>query len=191
MEMLQGNSAPFLAVRMNGELLTADHGAPVRLVVPGWYGCSWIKWVEEISFVGADEPVTSQMREFAVRTHQNGSPQFARDYAPPVIDFAATPVRVEKRRVDGRLEYCIVGIAWGGDRPVDRLLIRFAPNDSPRPLTICPTPATHKTWSLWEYRWRPTEPGVYTIGLKAADPAIRTRRLDISFYVRKIRIDEV
>ncbi|MGH9172754.1 MAG: molybdopterin-dependent oxidoreductase, partial [Vicinamibacterales bacterium] len=35
----------FLAVRMNGEPLTPNHGAPVRLVVPGWYGCSWIKWV--------------------------------------------------------------------------------------------------------------------------------------------------
>ena len=37
----------FLAVTMNGEPLTADHGAPVRLVVPGWYGCCWIKWVNE------------------------------------------------------------------------------------------------------------------------------------------------
>ena len=189
--MLTSDNAPFLAVRMNGERLPDNHGAPVRLVVPGWYGCSWIKWVDEIAFVGADEPVTSQMREFSVRTHQNGIPQVARDYAPPVIDFAATPVRVEKRRVDGRLEYRIVGIAWGGDRPVDRLLIRFAPNDPPRPLTICPTPTTHKIWSLWEYRWQPTEPGIYAIGLKAADPTVRTRRLDLSFYVRKIRIDEV
>ena len=180
----------FLAVTMNGVPLTPDHGAPVRLVVPGWYGCSWIKWVNELRVVGADEPSTPQMLEFARRTHQNGLPKLARDYEPPVIDLAATPIRVEKRRVNGRLEYRVVGIVWGGDRPVDRLLIRFKAGETPQPLTICPAPKTHRSWSLWEYRWQPTEPGVYDIALKAADPSIRTRRLDISFYVRRVVIDE-
>ena len=32
----------FLAVKMNGVGVPADHGQPVRLVVPGWYGCTWI-----------------------------------------------------------------------------------------------------------------------------------------------------
>ena len=48
----------FLAIRMNGEPVPADHGKPVRLAVPGWYGCSWIKWVNEIRLVGPDEPAT-------------------------------------------------------------------------------------------------------------------------------------
>jgi DMSO/TMAO reductase YedYZ molybdopterin-dependent catalytic subunit len=181
----------FLAVGMNGETLTPDHGAPVRVVVPGWYGCSWIKWVNDVALVGADEPVTSQMIEFSLRTHQAGVPKLARDYEAPAIDLAAMPIRVEKRRVNGRLEYRIVGIVWGGDRPVDRLTIRFRAGDTPTEFSICPAPRTHRTWSLWDYRWRPTAPGVYNIALKAADPAIRTRRLDVSFYVRRVVIDEV
>src|SRR5687768_8310393 len=181
----------FLALRMNGDALIPDHGAPVRLVVPGWYGCSWIKWVNDIRFVGADEPVTSQMMEFSLRTHQGGIPKLARDYAAPVIDLAAMPIRVEKRRVAGRLEYRVVGIVWGGDKPVDRLTIRFRAGEAPTPFAICPAPRTHRTWSLWDYRWRPTEPGVYNIALDAADPAIRTRRLDASFYVRRVVIDEI
>jgi DMSO/TMAO reductase YedYZ molybdopterin-dependent catalytic subunit len=181
----------FLAVRMNGEPLTPDHGAPVRLVVPGWYGCSWIKWVNELRLVGADAPATSQMMEFSKRTHQTGVPKLARAYEPPTIDLAATPIRIEKRRLDGRLQYRVVGIVWGGDRPVDRLLIRFSAREQPTPFTICPAPQTHRTWSLWEYRWRPTEPGTYDIVLKAADPTIRTRRLDLSFYIRRVVIDEV
>jgi DMSO/TMAO reductase YedYZ molybdopterin-dependent catalytic subunit len=181
----------FLAVRMNGEALTPDHGAPVRLVVPGWYGCSWIKWVNELRLVNADAPTSSQMREFSKRTHQNGVPMIAREYEPPVIDLAATPIRVEKRRLDGRLQYRIVGIVWGGSRPVDRLAIRFTARQQPTPFAICPAPRTHRTWSLWEYRWRPTEPGIYDIVLKAADPSIRTRRLDLSFYIRRVVIDEV
>lgn len=181
----------FLAVRMNGEPLTPDHGAPVRLVVPGWYGCSWIKWVNELRLVGSDEPATSQMIEFSRRTHQSGAPRLARDYEPPAIDVAATPIRVEKRGVNGRLEYRIVGIVWGSDRPVDRLMIRFSAREDPTLFSVCPVPRTHRTWSLWDYRWRPPATGVYTIALKAADPTIRTRRLDISYYARRVVIEEI
>lgn len=181
----------FLALRMNGAPLAPDHGAPVRLVVPGWYGCSWIKWVDTIRGVGDDAPSTSQMREFAARTHQDGVPALARDFDAPTIDLAAMPVRVEKRRVAGRLAYRIVGIVWGGHAVTDRLTIRFTVRDTPAAFAICPRPATHRTWSLWEYWWRPTAPGVYDIVLKTADPAVRTRRLDLSFYLRRVRIDEV
>jgi DMSO/TMAO reductase YedYZ molybdopterin-dependent catalytic subunit len=181
----------FLAVRVNGEPLPRDHGAPLRLVVPGWYGCTWIKWVNAIRFVRADEPVTGQMVEFSLRTHQRTVPKLAREYEPPEIDLAAMPIRVEKRRVDGRLEYRVVGIVWGGNRPVDRLMIRFRAGDPPLPFALCPPPRTHRAWALWDYRWRPGTPGLYSIALTAADRSIRTRRLDVSFYVRRVYIDEV
>jgi DMSO/TMAO reductase YedYZ molybdopterin-dependent catalytic subunit len=176
---------------MNGQPLTPDHGAPIRLVVPGWYGCAWIKWVDDLRWAAADEPSTSQMLEFAFRTHQDAIPELARDYADPVIDTAAVPVRVEQRRVDGHTEYRVVGIVWGGTRPIDRLIIRFGSRDPGQPVAVCPAPPTARTWALWSYRWRPTEPGFYDITLRAADPAVRTRRLDLSFYVRRVRIGEI
>ena len=37
-----------ICFRMNGNELTPDHGAPVRMAVPGWGGTSWIKWLTEI-----------------------------------------------------------------------------------------------------------------------------------------------
>jgi DMSO/TMAO reductase YedYZ molybdopterin-dependent catalytic subunit len=37
-----------LALAMNGAPLSADHGAPVRLAVPGWYGMASVKWVTRI-----------------------------------------------------------------------------------------------------------------------------------------------
>lgn len=181
----------FLAIGMNGGPLTPDHGAPVRLVVPGWYGCSWIKWVDTIRAVSDDEPATSQMREFAARTHQDGVPALARDYRSPAIDLAATPVRVEKRRLGGRPEYRIVGIAWGGTRPVDGLTIRFRAGEEPRHVAVCPPTPASGIWTLWDYRWRPVEAGTYDIVVKAADPAVQTRRLDLSFYLRRVTIDEV
>jgi DMSO/TMAO reductase YedYZ molybdopterin-dependent catalytic subunit len=180
----------FLAFRLNGEPLPRDHGAPMRLVVPGWYGCTWIKWVNDIRLVGPDEPLTSQMIEFSLRTHQRTLPPLARDYEPPVIDLAAMPIRIEKRRVENRLEYRVVGIVWGGEKPVTEMLIRFRAGDTPTSFHLCPSPATHRTWSLWDYRWRPASPGVYSIALTAAERSIRTRRLDVSFYVRRVFIAE-
>jgi hypothetical protein len=47
------------------------------------------------------------------------------------------------------------------------------------------------TWTLWTHTWRPTERGRYQIVLRVDDPTIRTRRLDVFFYVREIQIDEV
>ena len=90
------------------------------------------------------------MKEFAGRTHQTARHDLALDYAAPDIQTAAMPIRVEKRRMPGGLEYRIVGIVWGGSKPVDRLAIRFGADDPWKPFSICPTPTT-RVWSLWEY----------------------------------------
>src|SRR5207302_3983578 len=98
--------------------LVRDRGAQVRLVVPGWYGCTCIKWVNEISFVGENAEATSQMREYAARTEQKGVPELAKDFQPAAIEQAAMPVRIEKWSVAGKIQYRVVGIAWGGTQPV-------------------------------------------------------------------------
>jgi DMSO/TMAO reductase YedYZ molybdopterin-dependent catalytic subunit len=181
----------FLAVRMNGEALPLDHGRPVRLVVPRWYGCAWIKWVHELRLVGADEPATSQMREFAGRTHQTRRHDLARDYTAPEIEAAAMPIRVDKWRGPLGITYLITGIVWGGTRPVERLHIRFSTGDSWKPFSVCPTPATAAIWSLWTYPWRPDRPGQYEIALRIPDTSVPQRRLDASYYVRQINIEQV
>src|SRR3954470_2473655 len=39
-----------LAWGLNGQLLPPQHGFPLRLVVPGWYGMTNVKWLERIDF---------------------------------------------------------------------------------------------------------------------------------------------
>ena len=182
------DTGAFLATELNGAALPPDHGAPVRLVVPGWYGCTCIKWVNEIRFVGEQEPATSQMREFASRTHQSGTPELARDYLPAEIDLAAMPVRVEKWRVSGAIRYRVVGLQWGGAARTDELEIRFGDGAWQ---SICMSGVSQAPWALWEYEWRPAATGTYAITLRAADPSIRTRRLDSGYYLREVAIDEV
>ena len=180
-----------LATHMNGAPLPREHGAPVRLVVPGWYGCACIKWVNRIEFVPDEAPPTTQMWEFANRTHQIGPPPLARDYTPAVIDTAAAPIRIERWEVAGRTEYRVIGILWGGDTPTNALAIRFRANEPWTPVENCPLPKSTLMWSLWTHTWRPTDPGRYEIVLKVTDPAIRTRRLDLFYYVREVVIDAI
>ena len=184
-------SGAFFATAMNGMKLPSDHGFPVRLVVPRWYGCACIKWVSRIDLTPDDEPATPQMREFAARTHQNGVPARAHDYEPAVIDCAAMPIRVEQWTIDGRTEYRVVGVIWGGSRPTDALTIRFKHNQPFVRVDHYAVPESTSTWSLWSHRWRPDVPGRYQIALRVSDPAIRTRRLDVFYYTREVQVDEV
>jgi DMSO/TMAO reductase YedYZ molybdopterin-dependent catalytic subunit len=182
---------PFLATEMNGTPLTNVHGAPVRLLMPRWYGCASIKWVNEIEFVNDDAPSTPQMREFARRTLQDGIPERASDFKPASVDQAAMPVRVEKWLVEGSIRYRVVGIMWGGERITDTLQIGFGPDETYAPLRVCPAPVTNDTWSLWTHEWKPRAPGYYQILLRVGDRSISTRRLDLYFYIRGVRVDEV
>ena len=177
-------------VEMNGKPLAADHGAPVRLVVPGWYGCAGIKWVTEITFVDDTAEATSQMQEYAARTHQKGLPTLARDFQAATIDQAAMPIRIEKWLVEEKIKYRVVGIAWGGHTPVKMLMIRFNPEEDYVPVDNF-VQTKNDPWTPWTHAWSPKEPGTYSIRLAVKDPAVRTRRLDSGYYVRSVEISEV
>ena len=181
------DAGAFLATAMNGQPLTRDHGAPIRLVVPGWYGCCCIKWVDEISIVDDRAEATSQMIEYAQRTHQRGTPKLAADYESPVIDCAAMPVRIEKWVAGREVRYRIAGISWGGARPAQSLEIRFNDGDYAPVDHYLPGDAL-VPWRLWTHWWVPQAWGTYEIRLKVADPGVRTRRLDLGYYARTVQI---
>lgn len=180
----------FLATEMNGSPLTSDHGAPVRLVVPGWYGCTCIKWVNEISFVDDAAAATSQMQEYAARTMQNGVPQLAREYRPATIEQAAMPIRIEKWVVAEKIRYRIVGIAWGGLVPVKKLQIRFNPEEEYAAVDDFKQTG-NDPWSFWTHAWTPKQPGTYMIRLHIADPGVTARRLEAGYYMRTVEISEI
>jgi DMSO/TMAO reductase YedYZ molybdopterin-dependent catalytic subunit len=180
----------FLSTEMNGSPLTRDHGAPVRLVVPGWYGCACIKWVDEITFTDDSAAATSQMQEYAARTMQNGVPQVAREYKPAMIEQAAMPIRIEKWAIDEKIRYRVVGIAWGGSAPVKKLQIRFNPEEEYVDVSDFQQTA-NDPWSFWTHAWAPKQPGTYMIRLRVADPGVPARRLEAGYYMRTVEIAEI
>ena len=184
-------SRAFLATHMNGTPLGPHHGGPVRLVVPGWYACTCIKWINRIEWVDEDVEATSQMLEFGTRTHQVPGTRLAREFTPATIDAAALPIRVEQWLVDRRPVYRVIGIVWGGSATVDALQIRFRTDDPWVDVSDYRRPATTATWGLWSHQWLPVEAGRYHIVMRAKDPAVRTRRLDLFFYIRTVDITDV
>jgi len=180
----------FLAIRMNGQALSPDHGAPVRLVVPGWYGCASIKWVKQIEWVPDDAPATSQMQEYAGRTMQDGVPALARDYRPAMIGAAALPIRIEKWRVGGRIRYQVIGLQWGNLRPKPELEIRFSPDEGFAPVENHP-PSGSDSWAFWRKEWVPGRPGRFTIRLRLRKMLSGTERLDAGYYDRSADISEI
>lgn len=179
----------FLGTRMNGEPLAGDHGYPARLIVPGWYGCACIKWVNEIAFVADDAPATSQMQEYAERTGQRGVPALAKDYLPAAMQYAATPIRVERWRVAGALQYRVVGLLWGGATPVRELEIRFNPEEEYVPVDWL-EPPRGGSWRFWTQVWTPRKAGLHLIQLCVGNPGGATDRLEAGYYVRAVEIGE-
>jgi DMSO/TMAO reductase YedYZ molybdopterin-dependent catalytic subunit len=183
-------SGAFLATEMSGVALTKDHGAPLRLMVPGWYGCACIKWVNQISLVDDRAEATSQMQEYAARTMQDGVPRLAKEFRPALVETAAMPIRVEKWVVDDQIQYRIAGIVWGGSRPVEKLQIRCNPEEDYVAVQEL-QPGDNNTWRFWTHAWKPFKPDAYHIRLRVADAAVATRRLDAGYYMRSVEITDV
>ena len=184
------DAGAFLATEMNGAPLGRDHGHPLRLVVPGWYGCTAVKWVNEIALVDDEAPATDHMREYAGRTHQDGPepPKRARDFQPATIDPAAVAVRVEKTDAGGGrgIRYRIVGIRWGG-RMTRALRIRLRPDQAFVPVEQS-GPVPDNVWAVWSHTVESMPPGRYRIELAIDAPGVRTRRLAAGYYAREVDI---
>jgi len=181
----------FLATEMNSKPLPEDHGKPVRLLVPGWYGCCNIKWVTDIQWVQDDAKSTSQMKEFASRTHQTAAHALAKSFKPATMDQVAMPIRVERWKLaDGTQAHMILGVMWGGYELTEKLAIEFsAPTKGPlHPVEVCPKQATNQTWTLWRYLWNPKGPMTAQIRMRIDDPKIPTRRLDMGWYKRTVKV---
>ena len=184
------DAGAFLATGMNGVPLPPDHGYPVRLIVPGWYGCTCIKWVDEIRFVGPDELSTAHMREFAGRTEQSKAHERAADYAAGLIDLTAVPVRVEHWELAGEPIYRFVGVLWGGRQLTKDLRIELGEDVEAVPVDYF-NHQDYRTWSLWSHIWRPTTAGMHRIRMRIGESEIQTRRLDRGFYSQRVEIPAV
>ena len=100
------------------------------------------------------------------------------------------PIRVEKRIVDGRIKYRVVGILWGGSRLVKALEIRFNPDEEYVRVNDF-SQTRNDPWSFWSHAWTPKAVGTYMIRLRITDPVVEMKRLDSGYYVRSVEVTEI
>ena len=163
-----------LAYEMNGVPLPPNHGAPLRLLAPGWYGVANVKWLTRIEVRD-----TRLMNRF-----------MARDYVtireePPAVE-GGEPVWTETSVGRARLksvpakvtrlggQHRILGAAWGA--PIAGVEARI--DDGPwLPATLDRTPGEDApfAWTLWSLDWGAPAAGEHTVTSRATDAAGRVQ----------------
>jgi DMSO/TMAO reductase YedYZ molybdopterin-dependent catalytic subunit len=155
-----------VAYAMNGQPLLPQHGAPLRLVVPDWYGMASVKWLERIEAIDHAFDGVQQTGSYHFRAvpGDKGMPckrmRVNCLMAPPGIpDYYG-----RRRTVDaGPVE--ILGRAWSGEAPVRR--VEFAA-DGAWQEAVLDAPAGEHAWRRWTARWNAT-PGAHELRCRATD----------------------
>lgn len=130
-----------LAYAMNGQPLTADHGAPVRLVVPGAYGMASVKWLAQVTAV-ADEFAGFFQRDCYVI---DGKP------LGPIEPRAVVVEPVEGARLDLGANL-IRGYAWSGREAIAGVDVSTDGGRTWRAAKLAPAISAF-AWREWHYQW--------------------------------------
>jgi len=159
-----------LADRMNGAPLPPQHGYPLRLIIPGWYGMAHVKWLRRITvltrpFDGFQNAVAYRVKRSAA---DPGEP--VRRIRPrALIVPPGFPDFMSRTRFVPPGEHLIEGRAWSGTGPVVRVEFS-ADSGASWQVAELSRPAEPWGWSSFRVRWLAT-PGRYELLVRAADDA--------------------
>ena len=138
-----------LALGMNGKTLSRDHGYPVRLLAPRYYGFKNIKWIGEINFVSQPYFGTWPKRGFAKEA------------------IIHTMSHIDRFRRDG-LDLQLGGVAFAGSRGIERVEVRV--DQGPwHPATLEPALSAY-SWTRWQATL-PCPAGEHQLEARAQDGA--------------------
>jgi len=155
-----------VALEMNGRPLPPEHGAPVRLLVPGWYGMASVKWLRRIEVL--TEPFTGYFqRDRYVYDAADGSPP-----TPVTTMRVRSLVHTPQAGAvvpPGRLE--VRGWAWSGDGEIMRVEVALDGGDSWSEATIEPRPDAPYAWVAWSCIAEVKTPGRHFLRCRAVDSA--------------------
>ena len=155
-----------LAYRMNGSELPPQHGYPLRLVVPGWYGMTSVKWLQSIEVVTA--PFKGYQQQVAYRYQDK-----ADDAGTPVSRIRIRSLMVPpgipdfftRKRVLARGPVMLQGRAWSGAGAVSGVEVGIDGEWVPAHLDKPPGPFA---WCKWTLPWV-ADPGEHELACRATD----------------------
>ena len=166
-----------LAYEMNGAPLPPQHGFPLRLVVPGWYGMQNVKWLTRITVL--EEPFEGYQNAVSYRLYsEDGEPgepvtrMMPRSLMipPGVPEFLTRERRLEPGPVTLR------GRAWSGHGAIDRVDVSTDGGTTFNAAALDP-PIGPNAWRGWSFDWD-AEPGEHELCSRATDSAGNTQPLE-------------
>jgi DMSO/TMAO reductase YedYZ molybdopterin-dependent catalytic subunit len=160
---------------MNGRPLEPQHGFPLRLLVPAWYGMTSVKWLSSIV------AVTEPFRGFhqAVAYHYQRSEE---DPGEPVTRMRPRALMIppgfpdfpERRRYVDHRRVTIQGRAWSGTAPIARVEVGIDDDWFEANLAA---PVGEWAWRSWSYEWEATL-GEHVLSCRATDATGDTQPLE-------------
>jgi DMSO/TMAO reductase YedYZ molybdopterin-dependent catalytic subunit len=159
-----------LAYEMNGAPLLPQHGFPLRLVVPGWYGMSSVKWLASVTAV--PQPfegfqMTSSYRIWGQGDEGPGEP-VTRILPRSLMVPPGFPDFFTRRRIVDRGEVELEGRAWSGLGPIERVEASVDGGGTWTDARLGPLPHSAYGWRSWTFPWR-AEPGDHVLACRATD----------------------
>lgn len=162
-----------LAYEMNGRPLPLLHGAPLRVITPGWMADSCIKWLTDISVL-ADEAKGYYMQtayRVPVTAIQPNSGLPGTSMVPVeamvVKSLIASP---EDGAQVGQRPVTLQGVAWGGELSIAKVELSFDEGKTWEPARLVGEDEPY-AWRQWQFLWKPAAPGAVTIVCRATDTA--------------------
>jgi DMSO/TMAO reductase YedYZ molybdopterin-dependent catalytic subunit len=157
-----------LAYAMNGEPLQPQHGFPLRLLVPGWYGMASVKWLDRI------EAVAESFRGYQMMKVYRYS-QGADDLGEPVslirvralMSPPGIPDFLTRTRVLQAGGVTLAGKAWAGRSTVSRVEVSVNGGSTWSKAKLGETISPY-AWRPWTFLWN-AAPGVHTLCVRATD----------------------
>jgi sulfite oxidase len=141
-----GVDSGVLALWLNGEPLSTEHGGPVRLVIPGYFAVNSVKWVVRLALT-ADES-DAEIQKLRYRLTQPGAVPTAGDpscWEMPVKSWVTTP----SPGVVGSPTVEVEGVAFSGAGPVTTVEVTADGGTTWQPAVLGPSagPTSWRTFS--------------------------------------------
>jgi DMSO/TMAO reductase YedYZ molybdopterin-dependent catalytic subunit len=155
-----------LAYEMNGQPLEKGHGAPLRLIVPGWFGITWVKWLTRIELLDRRYMSKYMAREYVtIRGEERDGKTIWRETSVGPMDVKSVVARVVRRK-DGSLR--VTGAAWTDGTPLERVELKMDGGNW-TPVQTEKRRQSKYSWTFWNYDWKNAAPGEHTIVSRAID----------------------
>jgi len=156
-----------LCWEMNGQPLTKEHGYPLRLIVPGWYGIAWVKWLSRIEVQDRRFMSKYMAREYVTirGEEQADGDVLYRETSVSFMNVKSIVARVLKLK-DGTLR--VQGAAWSDGTPIKSVELKLD-DGTWQKATLDKANQAEYSWTFWSYDWKGAGEGEHTLVSRATD----------------------